>query len=129
MHERAHAFHVNMNALALLLSDTHLILDALGRSLNCSTVAEGLMFDWKNLFDTKWYDFANLSFLSFHGFDGQELNNTTVTDNPTVLLPVQNGPVTCVLFRSTAALPTRPLSRYQTTAPQPIASSTSSCHR
>jgi hypothetical protein len=48
--ERAHAFHVNMNVLNLLPIETRLILNALGRSLNCSAVAEGLMFDWTNHF-------------------------------------------------------------------------------
>ena len=49
--ERAYAFHVNTNALTLLPIEMQLILDALGRSLNCSAIAEGLMFDWKNHFD------------------------------------------------------------------------------
>jgi hypothetical protein len=91
--ERAHAFHVNMNALNLLPIETRLILDALGRSLNCSAVAEGLMFDWTNHFDSNWVDFVNLSILSFHGSDGRERVNTTTAANPTILLPVQNGAV------------------------------------
>ena len=91
--ERAHAFHVNMNALNLLPIETRLILDALGRSLNCSAVAEGLMFDWTNHFDSAWFNFANLSILSFHGSDGRPITNTTVAGDPTILLPVQNGAV------------------------------------
>ncbi len=91
--ERAHAFHVNMNALNLLPIETRLILDALGRSLNCSAVAEGLMFDWTNHFDSSWFNFAYLSILSFHGSDGRPINNTTIAGDPTILLPVQNGAV------------------------------------
>ena len=91
--ESAHAFHVNMNALNLLPIETRLILDALGRSLNCSAVAEGLMFDWTNHFDSAWFNFANLSILSFHGSDGCPITNTTVAGDPTILLPVQNGAV------------------------------------
>ena len=91
--ERAHTFHVNMNALNLLPIETRLILDALGRSLNCSAVAEGLMFDWTNHFDSNWFDFANLSILSFHGSDGRERVNMTMADDPTILLPIQNGAV------------------------------------
>ena len=68
--ERAHAFHVNMNALNLLPIDTRLILDALGRSLNCSAVAEGLVFEWTNHFDSTWFNVAYLSILSFHESDG-----------------------------------------------------------
>ena len=91
--ERTHAFHVNMNSLNLLPIKTRLILDALGRSLNCSAVAKGLMFNWTNHFDSTWFNFAYLSILSFHGSDGREINNTTIVGNPTILLPVQNGAV------------------------------------
>ena len=91
--ERAHVFHVNMNSLNLLPIKTRLILDALGRSLNCSAVTKGLMFDWTNHFDLTWFYFAYLSILSFHGSNSRKINNTTIVGNPTILLPVQNGAV------------------------------------
>ena len=119
MHKRAHAYHVNMNTVALIPIDTHLILDAIG-SFNCSAVIKGIIFDWKNLFDMTWFDFANLSILSSHGSDSQEINNTTVTSDCG----------TCALFRLTAALTMHHSSHYWTTVPQPFVwASTLNYHR
>ncbi len=44
-------------------------------------------------FDSAWFNFANLSILSFHRSDGRPITNTTVAGDPTILLPVQNGAV------------------------------------
>ncbi len=63
--ECAHAFQVIKSALEPLSINTCLILDAIGMQLNCSTIVKGLMFDWKNAFDTRWFDFVNLTNLLF----------------------------------------------------------------
>ncbi len=49
------------------------------------------MFDWKNAFDTCWFDFANLAILSFHNSSGAIIANTTTAGNPSMLLPIING--------------------------------------
>ena len=59
--EHAHAFQVNKSALEPLPIDTRLILDVLGAQLNCSAIVDGLMLDWRGLFDSAWYDFNNLT--------------------------------------------------------------------
>ena len=87
-----HSFHVNMNTLTLLPINASLILDALCPSLNCSAIAKGLMFDWCNLHHTRWFDFANLSILSFHNSAGRKIINMTITGKPTTPLPMKNGP-------------------------------------
>ena len=89
--ERAHAFQVNKSALEPLPIDTRLILDALGAQLNCSAIVDGLMFDWRGLFDAAWYDFTNLTIAGYHGSDGKEIKNCTVPGSATILKPVQDG--------------------------------------
>jgi hypothetical protein len=94
--ERAHTFQVIKSALKPLPISTHLILDAIGLQLNCSVIAEGLMFNWKNAFDTRWCVFANLMILSFHDSSGAIIANTTIAGNPCIPLPVVDDTVaTC----------------------------------
>jgi hypothetical protein len=93
-HECAHAFHVSM-ALALLPIDTWLIPDALGRSMNCSAVAEGPMGSCS----------TGITSLIPHGSTLRTFQSCLSTILPDVksitpplpaapitLLPVQNGP-------------------------------------
>ena len=94
--ERAHAFQVAKSALETLPIDKRQILDALGAQLNCSAIVDGLMHDWRYLFDSTWFDFNQLTIVSFHNSAGNQINNTTIAGNATILLPVANGPVaTC----------------------------------
>jgi hypothetical protein len=90
--EHAHAFQVVKSALKPLPVDTRLILDAMGTQLNCSTIVDGLMFDWRSLFDFAWYNFCNLAMVTFHNSTNAEIKNTTTASNPAILLPIQNGP-------------------------------------
>jgi len=89
--ERAHAFQVVKTATENLPVDMRLIFDAIGTQLNCSAIVDGLLYDWRQTFDDGWYDFANLSIISFHDSAGAQINNTTVAGAPTVLLDVVNG--------------------------------------
>ena len=89
--ERAHAFQVNKSALEPLPIDTRLILDALGAQLNCSAIVDGLIFDWRGLFDSAWYDFQHLMIAGYHSSDGKEIKNCTIAGSSTILKPVQNG--------------------------------------
>jgi hypothetical protein len=74
--ECAHAFQVIKSALDPLSITTCLILDAIGLQLNCSAIVKGLIFDWKNAFDTHWFNFANLVILSFHNLVSTIIANT-----------------------------------------------------
>jgi hypothetical protein len=92
--ERAHAFQVIKSTLEPIPIDTRLIFDVVGMKLNCSAIVKGLMFDWKNAFDMHWFDFANLTILSFHDSKGAIISNTTIANNPGVLLLIQAGTIT-----------------------------------
>jgi hypothetical protein len=89
--EHAHVFQVVMSALKPLRVNTCLILNAIGTQLNCSAIVDGLMFDWQSLFDSVWYDFRNLSIITFHDSDDAEIKTTTTAGNAAILLPVQDG--------------------------------------
>lgn len=57
--ERAHAFQVVKSALEALSIDKRQLLDALGAQLNCSAIVDGLVHDWRYLFDSTWFDFTD----------------------------------------------------------------------
>jgi hypothetical protein len=86
--ECAHAFQVVKSALEPLPVDTWLILGAIGTQLNCSTIVDGLMFDWCSLFDSAWYHFCNLVIVTFHDSTGAEIKTTTTPSNAAILLPI-----------------------------------------
>ncbi len=65
----------------------------MGTQLNCSMTVDGLVHDWCGLFDSAWFNFNNLTIVLFHNLAGRGINNTSVAGNPTLLLPVVNGPV------------------------------------
>jgi hypothetical protein len=92
--ECLHAFQVIKSTLEPLPIDTCLILDSIGLQLNCTSIIKRLTFDWKNAFNTHWLDFTILANLSFHNFGGVNIANTTVANNLSILLPVQDSPVT-----------------------------------
>jgi hypothetical protein len=91
--ECAHAFQVAKSTLKALPANTHLLLNAMGNQINCSTIVNSLMHDWCSLFDATWFNFRNLAIASFHDPASAVINNTTVTMNPALLLPVVDGPL------------------------------------
>jgi len=91
--ERAHAFQAAKSALEALPIDKRQILNALGAQLNCSAIVDGLVHDWRYLFDSTWFDFTQLTIVSFHNSAGTQINNTTIVGNATILLPVIDGAV------------------------------------
>jgi hypothetical protein len=91
--EHAQNFQLVKNALKPLPINTCVILNAIGMQLNCSAIVDGLIYDWHTTFDKVWFDFRNLAIISFHDSTGAKINNTTVADNPAVLLPIQDGAV------------------------------------
>jgi hypothetical protein len=93
--ERAHAFQVKTGALEALPVDTRLMFDAIGIQLNCSAIVDGLINNWRNLLYDSWYDFQNLTILSFHNSAGavtcdEQHNDGGKCDHPS--LPAHNGP-------------------------------------
>jgi hypothetical protein len=89
--KRAHAFQVVKTATENLPVDMRLIFDAIGTQLNCSAIVEGLLYDLRQTFDDGWYDFTNLSIISFHNSAGAQINNTTVAGSPAILFDVIDG--------------------------------------
>ncbi len=89
--ERAHTFQVVKSALEPLPVHTCLILGAIGTQLNCSAAVNGLMFNWRSLFDSVWYAFPNLSIVTFHDSGGAEIKTTTIAGNAAIFLPIQDG--------------------------------------
>jgi hypothetical protein len=54
------------------------------------------MFDFRSMFDEAWYDFANLAIQSIHNSASAVLIITMSTVDPSILLPVADGPLpTC----------------------------------
>jgi len=88
VYERDHAFQVARTALEQLPVDTRLILDALGIQLNCSSIVDGQIFDWKDFFEQHWCDFQ---IQSYHNSAGVVIANTSTDLNSYILLPVQDG--------------------------------------
>jgi hypothetical protein len=70
-----------------------LILEAIGTQLNCSGIVDGTMYDFKSLFEEAWYNFGNLTIQSFHDSAGKIIHNTMVASNPSLPLPVIDGPI------------------------------------
>jgi hypothetical protein len=96
IYELAHAYQVIKSTLKSLLVNMRLILEAIGMQLKCNAIVDGTMFNFCSLFVKAWFDFSNLVIQSFHNFAGAVIKNTTVADNPSVLLPMINGPLnTC----------------------------------
>jgi hypothetical protein len=96
IYELAHAYQVIKSTLESLPVDMRLILEAIGMQLNCNAIVDGAMFDFHSLFDEAWFDFSNLVIQSFHNSAGAVVNNTTVANNPSILLPMIDSPLnTC----------------------------------
>ena len=89
--EKAMAFQQNKTALAS--ADLHQkarILDLADR-LDLMLTTESSLADWERKLCCNWANFANLSILSWHGANGNILNNTATAADASILLPVQNG--------------------------------------
>jgi hypothetical protein len=91
--ERVHAFQICKSTLASLNINIRIIFNALGWQLDCMATINGLVYYSTQVYKEGWYDPANLQILSFHDSTGTRINNTTIAGNPTILLPVINGPL------------------------------------
>jgi hypothetical protein len=54
-------------------------------------MAESSLVDWEQKLTKNWFNFQNLTIISWHDTKGNPINNTTVVGDPAVLLPVQDG--------------------------------------
>jgi hypothetical protein len=88
---RAHTYQICKSTLATLNIDIRIFFYALGLQLNCMATIDGLVYDFTQVYEEGWFDPANLQVLLFHNSAGTLVNNTTISGNPTVLLPIING--------------------------------------
>ena len=71
VHERAHAYQVNVSALRSAPINTRTMLDTLGGQLSSSTTVDGHIEDWLKYFRSHWIDFSNLELMTFHNSNGE----------------------------------------------------------
>ena len=84
--EKAMAFKQNKTALAL--ADLNQKARILG--LDLMLTAESSHANWERKLCRNWANFANLSILSWHGANGNIINNTTTAADASILLPAQD---------------------------------------
>jgi hypothetical protein len=89
--EKAMAFQQNKTALASADLDQMERILALADRLDLMLTAESSLADWERKLRHNWANFANLSILSWHGANGNIINNTATAADASILLPVQNG--------------------------------------
>jgi hypothetical protein len=85
-----HTFQVNKAALTNLPTDFCLVLDVFGVQLNTSSTMEGIISDWRHFLHKWWMNFDHLTILSFHKTNSNCINETTIPNQPEVLLLVIN---------------------------------------
>ncbi len=82
------AFQQNKTALASAdLNQKERIL-ALADRLDLILTAESSLADWERKLHSNWANFPNLSILSWHGANGNILNNTATAADASILLPI-----------------------------------------
>jgi hypothetical protein len=91
--EKALAYQQNCAVLAGADLDQWARILALAERLNLMLTAESSLVDWERKLSKNWFNFANLTIISWHNARGGIIINTTVADIPSILLPVQNGAV------------------------------------
>ena len=64
---------------------------ALAERLDLIFTAESSLADWERKLSKNWFNFANLTIISWHNAHGGIIINTMVANNPSILLPVQNS--------------------------------------
>jgi hypothetical protein len=89
--QKAMAYQENKMALASTNLDQRAHILALAKRLDLMLMAESSLADWEQKLTKNWFNFQNLTIISWYDTKGNPINNTTVVGNPAVLLPVQNG--------------------------------------
>jgi hypothetical protein len=88
VHERVHTFQVNKLAIKDLPTNFWLVIDAFGAQLNASLTVKGILSNWRCFLQERWMDFGHLSILSFHNFQGAQMDDNTTSANAQILLPI-----------------------------------------
>jgi len=89
--EKAMAFQQNKTALASANLDQKERILALADWLDLMLTAESSLANWERKLRNNWANFANLSILSWHGANGNIINNTATAANASILLTVRDG--------------------------------------
>jgi hypothetical protein len=92
-HERTHAFYINKRVSFSQTIDLQIQLNALGHQLNLSTTVNGLIHNWLRHYSNLFFYFSHLVILSFHDKKGNQVSNTTIAGNPSILLPLADGAI------------------------------------
>ncbi len=82
--EKALGYQQNHAALAGANLDQWAHNLALAERLDLMLTAESSLADWERKLSRNWYNFANLTIISWHNACGGIINNTTVADDPSV---------------------------------------------
>ena len=85
------AFQQNKMALASVDLNQKARILALADRLDLMLTAELSLTDWERKLCCNWANFANLSILSWHGANGNTINNTTMAAGASILLPALDG--------------------------------------
>ena len=67
------------------------VLNALEQQTGQGTVVNGKIAGFLRHFNNHWYDFRNITILSWHNSTGTILPNTATAADASILLPVQYG--------------------------------------
>ena len=89
--EKAMAFQQNKTALALADLNQKARILALADPLDLMLTTELSLANLEKKHYPNWANFVNLLILSWHGANGNIINNTTTAANATILLPAQDG--------------------------------------
>ena len=88
--EKAMAFQQNKTALASANLNQKVRILAHADRLDLMLTAVLSLADWEQKLHRNWANFVNLSILSWHGTNGNIINNTTTAVNASILLPAQD---------------------------------------
>jgi hypothetical protein len=90
--EKAMAYQQNCTALTTADLDQRARILALAERLNLMLTAESSLADWEHKLTKNWFNFGNLTIISCHNAHGAIIPGTLMAGDPSILLPVQNGP-------------------------------------
>jgi hypothetical protein len=90
--EKAMACQQNCTALATADLDQHAHILALAERLDLMLTAKSSLADCERKLAKNWFNFGNLTIISWHNARGAITPGTTMAGDRSILLPVQNGP-------------------------------------
>jgi hypothetical protein len=85
------AYQQNRTALASADLDQRAHILALAKRLDLMLTAESSLADWERKLAKNWFNFGNMNIISWHNARGAIINGTTIPNDTSILLPVQDG--------------------------------------